>query len=1335
METLASYFPDLLIRRANARGGQRSLASQESLTAATLFVDVAGFTQLTDRLARRGPAGAEALSSALNLYFGRLTDIVTQWGGDVLLFAGDAALAIWPCEPGTLPAATRAAAGCGLAICRELRGFAPLPEVTLHQRASVGAGSASLLHLGGVGGAWHYLVTGDAIRQTGEADRHAEPGEVILSPAAAALAGLAGTPLPDGHLRADAAFEAEPRPRPAPEQADAGVLRQYMPGSVLASLDAGHAEWMGEFRQLSLLFVNLDVPGDGAAALETLQRVTESAQRLLAQYEGSVYQFVADDKGTTIIGAFGLPPFGIEDAATRALDVALKLKEAVAVLGVPCSCGVTTGRAFCGAYGSARRRQFTIVGPVINRAARLAQAAARGDVLCDGATQAAAGKLAFETLPPMALKGHLDPVAVHRPVGRAASSAPAGGRQLVGRVAERSRLQAHLATLGQGTGGLVWLEGEPGIGKSHLLADLVASAPALGVRVLTGAGDAVERSTPYHAWGDVLGQVGGGGRAAGATVRETLLTRLGPALAARAPLLNAILPLGLPDTDVTRAMEGEARITALHELVVLLLSQESAREPVLLILDDMHWTDSASCQLARAVLDQVPRLLVVAASRPPDVPVSDALRQLMDRAADTMVLKPLAAADLPALIASRLGVVAVPDQLVAFIIARAEGHPFYSEELAAALREAGVIVVRDGACEIVAPRGLGAVDFPDSVQGVVAGRIGRLPPHEQLSLKTASVIGRSFAHRTLLDVYPVPDDRPRLPEGLDHLVGLDLTRVEVAAPDRADVFRHVITQEVAYGSLLFAQRRPLHRAVAEWYEARPVGQDAASPALLAHHWEHAEQPARAIDYLERAADQAVRSYANREAVGFLERAVALAGSAGLAVAPARRAQWEFLLGEAHINLTEYRDGAAHHRRSLELLGYRVPRGRGAVSMDVVRQLGAHLGRRALGRAVAPAAGGDGRGPARSYRRLAEVAFFEADSATFMHGIVASLNVAERQGATRLMIEGYGSMAVLLGLMHLPGAAKGYMDRAMKHAAPLSPSERGETDMDRMWSPYGNAHGDWRGVEEGSARGCEVYGRLGNRFYWESCRAGLGYAHLLRGNFAEAILLFEETFASARHGALQSRLFSRAGHLAALLESNAAIDPVLVEEYRALVAQNVDRTETLVAQGLLALLHLRQGDRDQAWALADGAIVMARESPPMFYYTLWSLTGTCDVHLARWAEGDQSDAQRTRVRQAVTALERFAFSVPTAGPRAALQRGRADWLLGRRSRALKSWRKGVALAAKLEMRHEEALLHLALASALPADAPARADHAHRADALLSAVGGTTAARTALLMSIP
>ena len=174
----------------------------------------------------------------------------------------------------------------------------------------------------------------------------------------------------------------------------------------------------------------------------------------------------------------------------------------------------------------------------------------------------------------------------------------------------------------------------------------------------------------------------------------------------------------------------------------------------------------------------------------------------------------------------------------------------------------------------------------------------------------------------------------------------------------------------------------------------------------------------------------------------------------------------------------------------------------------------------------------------------------------------------------------------------------------------------------------------------------------------------GYSHLFRGNFATAISLFEETFASARHGALQSRLFSRSGHLAALLESNADIDPALVDEYAALVAQNVDRTETLVAQGLLARIHLRRGELDEAWSLADRAIVMARESPPMFYYTLWSLAGVCDTQLARWAAGDQSDAQRKRISQSLTALERFAFSVPTAAPRAALERGRADWLLGR-----------------------------------------------------------------------
>ena len=591
-----------------------------------------------------------------------------------------------------------------------------------------------------------------------------------------------------------------------------------------------------------------------------------------------------------------------------------------------CSCGVTTGRAFCGVYGNARRRQFTIVGPVINRAARLAQAP-RGDVLCDVATHdAAAGRMAFETMPPMALKGHQEPVAVHRPLGRVTPSAAAGGSRLVGRAAERSALRARLDALTGGTGGLVWLEGEPGIGKSRLLADLVASATERGVRVLTGAGDAVERSTPYHAWGGVLEQIGGGRGAGAAALGDTLVARLGPAMAARAPLLNAILPLGLPDSDVTRAMEGEARITALHELVTLLLGQETERQPVLLILDDIHWTDSASRQLALAVLGRVPRLLFVAASRPADQPVPEALRQLMSRAAETMVLEPLAAADLPALIAGRLGVATVPDELVAFILARAEGHPFYSEELASALRESGVIGVRDGACTIVAPRGLRAVDFPDSVQGVVAGRIGRLPPHEQLSLKTASVIGRSFAHRTLLDVYPVADDQPRLREGLDHLVVLDLTRIDAPEPDRADAFRHVITQDVAYGSLLFAQRRALHRAVAEWYEARRDGEGAASNALLAHHWEHAEEPARAIDYLEAAADQAVRSYANREAVGFLERAIALAQAASLTIAPERRAQWDFLLGEAHINLTEYRDGAEHHRRSLELLGlHRTPR--------------------------------------------------------------------------------------------------------------------------------------------------------------------------------------------------------------------------------------------------------------------------------------------------------------------------------------------------------------------------------------------------------------------------
>jgi len=354
------------------------------------------------------------------------------------------------------------------------------------------------------------------------------------------------------------------------------------------------------------------------------------------------------------------------------------------------------------------------------------QAAGDG-ILCDAATyQAARAHLRFQALPTILVKGKADPVAVYRPVEPARKADR--GRVMLGRTDERATLAECLGALEGGTGALVVVEGEPGIGKSWLLADLLERARARGVRSLTGAGDAIEKTTSYHAWRPIFAQLIGLDGVDDIEERRARVlsyVQAVPALARLAPLLNSVLPLELPDNELTAQLIGEVRADNTRQLLVRLLQAAATRpsggaSPLLLVLDDAHWFDSASWALTRQVVARVTPLLLVLATRPLVEPLPDDYRRLrQDPATESLRLEPLGAHDVLTLVCDRLGVRRLPEPVAGLIEERAQGNPFFSEELAYALRDAGLIRITDGRCTI-AP---GAGDL--STVSHRAGRGGR----------------------------------------------------------------------------------------------------------------------------------------------------------------------------------------------------------------------------------------------------------------------------------------------------------------------------------------------------------------------------------------------------------------------------------------------------------------------------------------------------------------------------------------------------------------------------------------------------------------------------------
>ena len=895
LETLASFMPFRVLGCFAADPIPLKSPKISSLNAAVLFADISGFTALTERLSQKGSAGVEELTKHLNAYFGELIALITAHEGDIVKFAGDAMLAIWPAETVSLQQATFRAAQCALAILNDL-GEYKSGEAQLKLHIGIGAGELKEFYTGGCADKWEYFVAGEPIAQVASAEIAAGTGEACISLPAWKLIKhqFNGSLLESNVVRlegfnyqasvADRSILDLPKsPEISLNKAMETRLKRYINMGVLQRLEAGQTQWLGELRRVSVMFLNL--PGIDYNSPNSLDFITEILtviQNVLTVYEGTLNKFLVDDKGSTLVIGFGLPPFSHEDDAVRCVTAGMAILEKLRKLEVKPKIGITTGTCYSGVIGCDQRREYTIIGAVVNLAARLMQAANDG-ILCDVRTfERTKEKIIFETLTPIKVKGRDEAVAVFVPTSFVVQDRPwwmslETQKTIVGREKERGLLAEKLQQLKAGASGVMLIAGEAGIGKSCLIENLLLQAQDLGLGTLTGAGDAIDQSKPYHAWNGVFNQLLDLTFLATPEAKKQQVLELledEAELLEKAALLNGVLQLDFPDTEVTAGLVGQQRAEATRDLLVQLLQDSVNRSPKLLVIEDAHWLDSSSWALVLAVAQKVKRLFLVIGTRPMGEPVPVEYEELLRvEGVEQLHLEAMRATDTRELLCQRLGVKSLPDEVVELIEKKAEGNPFFSEELLYGLREAGVIEIHHGECRI-AP-GVGNLDelhFPETVQGVIAERIDRLSPNEQLTLKVASVIGRSFGFRMLREIHPIEDDRLQLPTYLMKLEKFDLTPMETPEPELAYTFKHIITQEVAYGMMLYSQRRQVHETLALWYE-RSYEELSGFYSVLAHHWSQARVAEKAIFYLEKAGEQAVRAHALREALQLFTEAL------------------------------------------------------------------------------------------------------------------------------------------------------------------------------------------------------------------------------------------------------------------------------------------------------------------------------------------------------------------------------------------------------------------------------------------------------------------------------
>lgn len=1306
-----------------------------------LFLDLAGFTEMTERLARLGARGAEELCNLLNDCFSTLTDVLHEHGGDVIAFAGDGILTLW--QDDDHRRASQLAAQCGLALQDAMNRWVHARRSNIRQRISIECGAVFCCKVGGLDGRWLYLVAGTPIHRVACAYRRAGIGDVLLCQSSwnAISASCEGKAL-DDLFRLDrltsasslALVRAQDDPPPV-------GLDRLVPKIVVERATLGRGLWLGEYRNASILQITLlDATFDGSL-LQVLHRSFFEIQRIAARLEGSIYQALMDDKGVSVSLAFGLPPLAHEEDPLRAIEAALSIQGELSAVGMRTSIGIASGRLFCGDYGGRWRRAYGVMGQAANLAARLMEAA-DGAVICDAVTAEAVNRrVAFAVLPPFRLKGYADPIPAFRPLGLVKEGQGTLATDIVGREPERARLKEALQELRRRQGKLILVRGEAGIGKSRVLTDFAATAESMGFRVLQGFATAIEKSTLYFAWRSVLlGAIDLDARAAPGLARTKITELLGGSASLRnwMPLLEAIIPLGLAETPFTEQISGAARAASIEELVVELLTR-ALPDRAVLVFEDLHWFDSASASLLGAVLRRLPHLLVVASSRP-GAPFHSGDTS---GAGFELHLDGVSRDAMADLIRQRLRATDLPTTLVDFVYRQTSGNPFYCEELVFALRDSAIVTVTQGTCHFSQRQfEIPSCLLSKSLEGTIVSRIDLLSQQEQLVLKIASTMGETFSTDTLASIDPELRSPDTLARMLDRLVEHDILRIRTREPSLAYSFRHAISQEVVYNLLPFAQRRALHQAIASSMEKLHAGRLEPFYAQLARHWEHADEPRAAIGYLELAAERALRSYANLDAIQYATRALHLARRSGATIDDSRRAAWEVILGDAYHELADYDAASVHYEDATAFLGHSLPGDTPArlrrLLADIVLQVHLRVWRPRHQKVSAPERVRLQR-IAHIYERLSEEYFYHNDALAVLSGTMASLNAAERGGAMAETVSGYSALALGLGMSGMVRAGRSYGRRALG----LAQKQGGLSEMARVQlvvGVLGYGLGDWVLVADCAKQATSLYRSLGDRARWQNAETMSIFAAILRGDLDQAERRLADLSSTISS---DSSIQVRAWALSAttLLDSRrGAVDVGHLKELRRLAEGKLVRADKLLCLGAAAAAYLQANDMASALETAEHGLHALTECQAVWGGYVYGAAGVVDVLLAHWEHSGTAPVDRIMRQKALTAcdlLSRFARNSPVCRPRALLSRGRAAFLRGSVGKARRHWQRAAAVADRLEMRHDYALalyqigrssafddpmrpLNLARAAEIFEQLGARADLAHARVALSASV---------------
>ncbi len=663
-------------------------------------------------------------------------------------------------------------------------------------------------------------------------------------------------------------------------------LTENIPDVLAEKIRASQSVIAGERKLVTVLFC--DLVGSTAIAerldpeeyRDLLEQYMAIAFREIYKVEGIVNRLAGDG----LMALFGAP-IAHEDAPHRAVTAALEIRDAFAALattvlaesGVDLALriGIHSGPVVVGTVGNDLKMDYTAIGDTTNLASRLESVAQPGTIVMSEAThRLVRGFFEVRPIGPFEVKGKRDPVTAHEVVGRTERTTPMaiaearGLTPLVARDAEVAQLGACFDRLEGGLPQVVAVVGEAGSGKSRLIYEFTQSLVGTPATIFEARCSALSRSVPYAPWVSMLRQYFGVGYG---DAPEQARAKIAERVRAWDPELDHMFPmlchiLGVP-VEGENAPEGELKQET-FEAVERLVGLMAAAHPVVMVIEDLHWIDEASREMLEMAVAHIrrARIMLVVSHRP------DYQASWKAHAAFTQLsLRPLTDAEAPEIIRAVAGG-ALPPELERRIVEKAEGNPFFLEEITRALVEEGYLLRSDGRVRLTRP--VAEMRIPGTVEELIGARLDRLGAAAKRVVQVASVLGRQFRSDQLAEL----------------LAGeqIDVT-AELAALERRGIihrktvlsrdefrFGESLTQDVAYEGLLLKQRRELHERIGTLLDAAPGERSGERMALLAHHFVRSENRTRAVEALVHAARDAERVPSYRSAAEHYRQAWELA---------------------------------------------------------------------------------------------------------------------------------------------------------------------------------------------------------------------------------------------------------------------------------------------------------------------------------------------------------------------------------------------------------------------------------------------------------------------------